>query len=101
MEMEKKVIKQVEKTLARYILDLSRSLSNATHAEDRPIYEAYLADVAVLFAMVVEGVNREEIQKRIEQHDRLWGHTFLQDPQSSKPRRTFDKIKELLQCEIS
>ena len=96
MEMEKKVIKQVEKILAGYILDLSKSLSNATHAEDRPIYEAYLADVAVLFAMVVEGADKEAIQQRIEQHDRLWGHTWLQDPECEKPRRSYDKVKELI-----
>ena len=98
--MEKKVINQVEKTLARYILDLSESLSKTHYAEDRPIYEAYLADVAVLFAIVVEGAEREAIQQRIEQHDRLWDHTWLQDPEYVKPRSSYDKVKELLQSEI-
>ena len=98
--MDKSVTRQVEKTRARYILDLSESLSNTHRAEDRPIYEAYLADVAVLFALVVEGTDREIIQKHIEQHERLWGHTWLQDPVYGKPRGSFDKVKELLQCEI-
>lgn len=96
MKMEKQVIKQVEKTLARYILDLSEGLSKTQCAEDRPLYEAYLADVAVLFAMVVEGADKEAIQQRIEQHDRLWGHTWLQDPECEKPKRSYDKVKELI-----
>ena len=90
---------KIEKAFARYILDLSEGLSNTHCAEDRPIFEAYLADVAVLFAMVVEGADRDAIQKRIEQHERLWGHTWLQDSAYKKPREIFDKIKELLKCE--
>jgi hypothetical protein len=85
--------------MGRYTLDLSESSSNTHRAEDRPIYEAYLADVAVLFAMVIEGADRKEIQKRIEQHERLWGHTWLQDSVYKKPRESFDKIKELLKSE--
>ena len=93
-------MKKTEKAFAKYILDLSEGLSNTDCAEDRPIYETYLADVAVLFAMVVEGADRDAIQQRIEQHERLWGHTWLQGPESLKLRRSFDEIKELLQYEI-
>jgi hypothetical protein len=64
--------------LAGYVLCLERCLANTHRAEDRPIYEKYLADAAGILASSING-SVDSLSSRIETHDRLWGHTWLQD----------------------
>ena len=86
---------RLEKALARYILYLSES-SDATHrAEDRPVYTSYLADAAVLLALVVNGADKSKIEQHIKDHERLWGQTWPRDPVYKKPRESFENIKKL------
>lgn len=92
---------KIEKAVVRYILDLSESADATHHAEDRPVYESYLADAAFLFALVVDGAEKAKIEEYIQGHERLWGHSWLQDPVYKKPRESFEKIKKLAGYKIT
>jgi hypothetical protein len=64
--------------IARYVLGLEECASKTKRAEDRGIYQLYLADAAVLLAMAVAG-QANAVRGRLEAHERLWGHTWPQD----------------------
>lgn len=63
--------------LADYILCLSESLENTHYSNDRPLYEKYLADAAVLLVLVERRANIEELKRRVEIHERLLSQTWL------------------------
>jgi hypothetical protein len=58
---------------------LEHCLANTQRAEDRSIYENYLADAAGILALAVVGAPIASLSSRVEAHGRLWGHTWLQD----------------------
>jgi hypothetical protein len=82
--------------LADYIICLSESLENTHHANDRPIYEKYLAEAAVLLALVERGANIEELKRRVEIHERLWSQTWLVDEERLAVSEAWGKFKGLL-----
>lgn len=61
------------KSIADYIIDLSKGLSKTKYAEDRPLYKSYLAEAAVMLAKAVKGADHNEMIKLIASHERLWG----------------------------
>ena len=69
----------LNKKLAAYILSLEECLDKTHRAEDRSIYASYLSDAAGILAVCVNEVPAMELHSRIESHERLWGHTWLQD----------------------
>jgi len=69
----------LQSTLASYVATLERCLANTHRAEDRSIYEKYLADAAGILASSVLGESMDILRSRFEAHERLWGHTWLQD----------------------
>jgi hypothetical protein len=69
----------LNRKLAAYILSLEECLAKTHRAEDRSIYERYLADAAGILALSVNGKSNAELHSRIKSHERLWGHTWLQD----------------------
>ena len=68
------------KTLAQYVLALEQCARSTKRAEDRPLYEALLADAAGVLAAAVTPETTAAITARVAAHERLWGHTWLQDP---------------------
>lgn len=87
---------KMKKEVAKYILML-RDAAKATHqAEDRPIYEKYLADAAVILALVEENVKQDIIAEAVATHERLRGHTWLQDPVFKESSEAWEKVKKSL-----
>ena len=82
--------------LADYVLKLSEAAANTHFADDRPLYEKYLADAAVLLALVVSGAKASDIDTAVERHERLWGQTWLQDDVFKKPADAFSAFKDQL-----
>ena len=82
--------------LADYIICLSESSARTHHAGDRPLYQLYLADVAVLQALLTRGSESRELQTRIEQHERLCSQTFLAGPEYAAIAESWRKFKSLL-----
>ena len=80
--------------LADYILCLSDSLEHTHHANDRPLYQRYLADAAVLLALVERGADVEELKRRIEIHERLWSQTWLVGEEHVAVSGAWKKFKE-------
>ena len=82
-------------SLADYVLCLSESLEQTRHANDRPLYQMYLADAAVLLALTVRGVESSQLQARIEQHERLCAQTFLAGPEHAAIAEAWRKFKRV------
>ncbi len=70
----------LKRAMSAYVRTLEDCLANTHRAEDRSIYEKYLADAAGILASCVAGEPIANVVRRIEAHERLWGHTWLQDP---------------------
>ena len=83
--------------LADYILCLSESLESTHHANDRPLYVKYLADAAVLLALVERGANGEELQRKVENHERLWGQTWLVGDEHTAVSQAWRKFTDSLE----
>ncbi|MDQ3820455.1 MAG: hypothetical protein M3362_22625 [Acidobacteriota bacterium] len=87
----------MKKDLADYILCLSEDLEHTHHANDRPLYEKYLADAAVLLALVERGVDVEELRRRVQNHERLLSNTWLVGDEHKSVLAAWQKFKTLLQ----
>lgn len=82
--------------LADYILCLSQSREHTHHADDRPLYQSYLADAGVLLALLVRGSEQQEIQSQIELHERRWGQTWLVGPEHTAVADAWKTFKRAL-----
>lgn len=79
--------------LADYILCLSESASHTHHANDRPLYQMYLAHAGLLLALFVRSASASEIDAQLERHERLWGQTFLAGPEHVAIRESWDRFR--------
>lgn len=79
---------------ADYVLKLSEAAKKTRVAEDRQLYSKYKADAGVLLALLVSDAERDVIVAAIESHERLWGHTWLQDDAFKKPAIALDVFKK-------
>ena len=86
----------MKKELATYILKLNEAAHTTKRAEDRPLYEKYLASAAVIIALVESGAEKEMIQDEVQTHERLWGDTWLVDDVYKSPSSAWQKVKEAL-----
>ena len=68
---------------AEYVLRLSQALAEIRYAADRPMYQAYLADAAVLLALITRDDASPEIDARIALHERLCSQTFPSGPEQA------------------
>jgi hypothetical protein len=82
--------------LAQYILDLSYGLEHTHRAEDRPVYEDYLADAAVLLALLVSDAKSQAVAEAVKGHEHLQGWSWLQDPVCQKSAESWGRFKALL-----
>jgi hypothetical protein len=82
--------------LADYILCLSQSLEHTHHANDRPLYQSYLAEAAVMLALLVRDSDASQIEALIKSHARTLGYSWLVGPEHaavSKAWQTFAEMK--------
>ena len=86
----------MKKELATYILMLNEAAQSTKRAEDRPLYEKYLASAAVILALVESDAEREKIQSEMDTHEHLWGNTWLIDDAYKIPSDAWQKIKAIL-----
>ena len=71
----------MDQTIAAYVLRLAEAAANTHTAADRPPYEKYLADAAILLAHTIAGMRVSELMPLLHEHDRLLGNTWLQGPE--------------------
>lgn len=86
----------MKKELAEYVLKLNEAAQSTKRAEDRPLYEKYLAHAAVILALAERGAKKETIQKEVQTHERLWGNTWLVDDAYKNPSNAWQKVKDAL-----
>ena len=85
-----------QKALVDYILCLSQSLEHTHHANDRPLYQSYLAEAVVMLALLVSNSDMSQIEILIQGHARHLGYTWLVGPEHAaveKAWRTFAEMK--------
>ena len=81
--------------LALFIEDLEYGLSTTKRAEDRKLYETYLAYAACILSKVVLNASMEEIYKAIDTNEKLWGNSWLVDPVIGKNPDSYKKFIKL------
>lgn len=86
---------QISTALARYVLSLAEASAKTRRAEDRPLYQSYLAEAGILLALACTGADHQTIQEKVAQHERLWGTTWLQDPAYDGPSRAWRAFKDV------
>jgi len=86
----------MEQAIASYILKLKAAAEATRQAEDRPLYERFLACSAVLLALVINGTERARIVSEVEAHERLWGSSWLEDEARNAPIAAWDGVKRAL-----
>ena len=86
----------MKKELAAYILKLNEAAQSTKRAEDRPLYERYLASAAVILALVESGADTNIIEEEAQAHERLWGNTWLVDDAYKIPNEAWQKVKAIL-----
>jgi hypothetical protein len=82
--------------LADYVLCLSNCAALTKHANDRPLYQQYLADAAVLLASAVRGINREELKEKVELQERLLSQSWLAGPEHKVIFEAWGRVKNTL-----
>ena len=87
----------MKEELADYILCLSESLAHTRQANDRPLYEKYLADAAVLLALAERGASIGELRHKAENHERLLSNTWPVGDEHEAIFEAWKKFKGLLQ----
>jgi hypothetical protein len=80
--------------IAQYILNLRAAASMTHRAEDRPLYEKYLADAAVLLALAETEAPSTSIREAVRRHERLWGTSWLVDDAYKGPLAAWQKVKQ-------
>jgi len=86
----------MKKELAAYILKLNEAAQTTKRAEDRALYERYLASAAVILALVESGAESYIIEDEVQAHERLWGNTWLVDSAYKIPGEAWGKVKAML-----
>ena len=88
------LVAQMKTEIAQYILSLRAAASMTHRAEDRSLYEKYLADAAVLLALVETEAPSTSISEAVQGHERLWGNTWLVDDAYKGPSTAWEKVKQ-------
>lgn len=83
----------MNRKVATYVLKLRDAAGATRQAEDRPIYAKLLADAGVLLALVDTAADPDVIADAAAAHERLWGHTWLQDPEFEKPSKAWQEVR--------
>ena len=86
----------MKKELAAYILKLNEAAQSTKRAEDRQLYERYLASAAVILALVESGAENNIVEEEVQAHERLWGNTWLVDDAYKIPSNAWQKVKAML-----
>ena len=80
--------------LARFISELARQASSTHEAEDRPLYDKFLAKAAIIMAKVERN---QPIGEDISTTERLFGHTWFKDEEAyTRIYEEWDTFKGLL-----
>ena len=80
-------------SLVKYVLALEQSAEATARAEDRSIYKSLRADAGSILAVALAGDTQSKIASRISQHERLWGHSLLQDPVFQNASSAWQAVK--------
>lgn len=80
--------------LARFITETTRLAEETHDAEDRHIYEMYLAHAGIMLARVIQD---QVLVNDVETMERLFGHTWLKDGDAyAKVYAVWDEFKQLI-----
>jgi len=93
----KKLMEEIEKALAEYIIVLRDSFANCHRAEDRPLYEKYLAEAAIMLAEVHLGGSLTKLKERVasERHSYGWGYLSYEEGEAAES--AFHKFATLVE----
>jgi len=82
--------------LADYILKLQRAREATHRAEDRALYERYLAEAGVLLALVESEAEADTIRAAMAAHECLWSNSWLRDDVYRVPGEAWETLKRMM-----
>ncbi len=82
----------LESELAQYIAVLSESAGGTRRAEDRRLYEAHLAQAAVMFKVLRRDRSLSGLRALIATERRNYGWSYLSDDQGHSAESAFDRF---------
>ncbi len=82
----------MKKEVAEYILALRDAEDVTRYSADRPVYKSYLANVAVLLALLENKASQNVIAEAVALHERLRGQLWLEDPVEKKSSECWEKV---------
>lgn len=80
--------------MARFISDLKRGLEQTTRTEDRPLFQSYLGQAAVIISKVLLDANQADLFNEIEANERLWGYSYLTGDWNQKFPDSYEAFKD-------
>jgi hypothetical protein len=87
----------MKKALSEYILCLLNCLNQTKQANDRQLYERYIADAGAILASLEVGIDSNELIQKVEIHERLLVNTWITDSDNYKTfYQAWNKFKKLL-----
>jgi len=69
----------MDKLVSKYIFELDKALNLTSRAEDRAVYQKLLASSSVILALIVLNKDISLIVKRVHEHERVRGMSWLHD----------------------
>jgi hypothetical protein len=82
--------------IAAYVLKLEDCSRRTHRAGDRSVYQTYLADAAGILALSISDQSVASLKDRAQSHERLWGHSWLQDEVYREAADAWKLVKEEL-----
>jgi|GEM_PF-2787009 len=80
--------------LARFISEMERKVGSTHEAEDRPLYDKFMAKAAIIMAKVEQD---QPIGEDVATIERLFGHTWFKDEKAyTRIYEEWDTFKRLL-----
>ncbi len=86
----------LETALATYVNELCKSADRTHRAEDRPRYQAHLAEAARMFRALRYERSLSELQSIVASERRNYGWSFLSDDEGSRAESAFDTFATLV-----
>ena len=81
--------------LVDYILCLSQSLEHTHHANDRHLYQSYLAEAAVMLALLMKNADASQMETLIQNHGRNLGYSWLVGPEHAAVAKAWSTFAEM------
>jgi hypothetical protein len=92
-----KSVPELESALAEYVDELCQSADRTHRAEDRPQYQAHLAEAARMFGALRHERALDELRSIVARERHAYGWSFLSDDEGRRAEAAFAAFATLVE----